>query len=67
MVELVTGHNREIAAWVAAHIPGCERGFTNPTAIGVLENGELIGGCDITLELFESGELQRIVLEALPQ
>lgn len=28
-------------------------------------HGELIGGCDITLELFESGELQRIVTEAL--
>jgi len=30
-------------------------------------HGELIGGCDITLELFESGELARIVAEALPQ
>ena len=28
-------------------------------------HGELIGGCDITLELHESGELQRIVAEAL--
>ena len=27
-------------------------------------NGELIGGCDITLELYESGELQRMVKEA---
>jgi RimJ/RimL family protein N-acetyltransferase len=44
MIELVTGYNREIAAWVAQHIPGCERGFTNPTAIGVAENGDLIGG-----------------------
>lgn len=44
MIELVTGHNHDIAAWVAAHIPGCERGFNNPTAIGVLEDGQLIGG-----------------------
>jgi RimJ/RimL family protein N-acetyltransferase len=44
MIELVTGHNREIAAWVAAHIPGCERGWHNATAIGVLDNGEIIGG-----------------------
>lgn len=44
MIELVTGHNREIAAWVAAHIPGCERGWHNATAIGVLDNGEPIGG-----------------------
>lgn len=43
MIELVTGQNQAIAAWVAAHIPGCERGWHNPTAIGVLEDGELIG------------------------
>ena len=30
-------------------------------------HGELIGGCDITLELLESGELQRMVQEALSQ
>lgn len=27
-------------------------------------NGELIGGCDITLDLLESGELARMVAEA---
>jgi len=27
-------------------------------------HGELIGGCDIVLGLFESGELKRIVEEA---
>ena len=27
-------------------------------------HGELIGGCDIILELLESGELKRIVAEA---
>ncbi|HIP94124.1 MAG TPA: glutaredoxin, partial [Leucothrix sp.] len=27
-------------------------------------NGELIGGCDITLEMFEKGELQTMVKEA---
>jgi monothiol glutaredoxin len=26
--------------------------------------GELIGGCDITLELLESGELARMISEA---
>jgi monothiol glutaredoxin len=42
--------------------------FSNwPTFPQLFIQGELIGGCDITLELFESGELQRIVLEALPQ
>ena len=35
-----------------------------PTFPQLFINGELIGGCDITLELFESGELARIVAEA---
>jgi monothiol glutaredoxin len=42
--------------------------FSNwPTFPQLFIHGELIGGCDITLELLESGELQRIVSEALPQ
>ncbi|HJS34417.1 Grx4 family monothiol glutaredoxin [Pseudoxanthomonas sp. PXM03] len=42
--------------------------FSNwPTFPQLFINGELIGGCDITLELHESGELQRIVAEALSQ
>ena len=36
-----------------------------PTFPQIYVGGELIGGCDITLELHESGELQRIVAEAL--
>jgi monothiol glutaredoxin len=32
-----------------------------PTFPQLFINGELIGGCDITLELYESGELERIV------
>jgi monothiol glutaredoxin len=35
-----------------------------PTFPQLYINGELIGGCDITLELYESGELQRMVDEA---
>ena len=39
--------------------------FSNwPTFPQLFIHGELIGGCDITLELLESGELQRIVAEA---
>ncbi|GAB6195248.1 Grx4 family monothiol glutaredoxin [Lysobacter xanthus] len=34
-----------------------------PTFPQLFINGELIGGCDITLELLESGELARIVGE----
>ncbi|MEL1263754.1 Grx4 family monothiol glutaredoxin [Pseudoxanthomonas putridarboris] len=42
--------------------------FSNwPTFPQLFIQGELIGGCDITLELHESGELQRIVSEALSQ
>jgi len=35
-----------------------------PTFPQVYVNGELIGGCDITLEMHASGELQKIVQEA---
>jgi len=35
-----------------------------PTFPQLFINGELIGGCDITLELAESGELERMVKEA---
>ena len=35
-----------------------------PTFPQLFVNGELIGGCDITLELHESGELARIISEA---
>ena len=35
-----------------------------PTFPQLYVNGELIGGCDITLELYESGELGRMVQEA---
>ena len=35
-----------------------------PTFPQLFINGELIGGCDIIQELFESGELKRIVEEA---
>jgi len=36
-----------------------------PTFPQLFINGELIGGCDITVELYESGELERMVKEAL--
>ena len=35
-----------------------------PTFPQLFINGELIGGCDITVELYESGELARMVAEA---
>ncbi len=40
--------------------------FANwPTFPQIYINGELIGGCDITLELLEKGELQPMVEEAV--
>lgn len=38
-----------------------------PTFPQVFINGELIGGCDIVSEMFESGELQPLVEKALKQ
>lgn len=35
-----------------------------PTFPQVFIKGELIGGCDITLDLYQSGELQKMVSEA---
>jgi monothiol glutaredoxin len=37
-----------------------------PTFPQLYVNGELIGGCDITVELYESGELKEIVTGAQP-
>ncbi len=35
-----------------------------PTFPQLFVNGELVGGCDIVLELYQSGELQRLVQPA---
>lgn len=41
------------------------REFSNwPTFPQIFINGELVGGCDIVLELFEKGELQSMVDKA---
>ncbi len=38
-----------------------------PTFPQIYIKGELIGGCDITLELYKSGELQKLMEDAVPQ
>lgn len=44
------------------------KSFSNwPTFPQLYVKGELIGGCDITLELYESGELKDIVAAASEQ
>ena len=35
-----------------------------PTFPQLYVNGELIGGCDITLEMYKSGELKKLLSEA---
>ena len=35
-----------------------------PTFPQVYINGELVGGCDITLDLYQKGELQKLVKDA---
>jgi monothiol glutaredoxin len=43
------------------HLPS----FANwPTFPQIYIDGDLIGGCDITLEMFESGELQTLIKAA---
>ncbi len=40
--------------------------FANwPTFPQIYINGELVGGCDIVVELFEKGELQKMVTDAV--
>lgn len=36
-----------------------------PTFPQIYIDGELVGGCDITLELYESGELKKMMEEAV--
>lgn len=36
-----------------------------PTFPQIYIKGELVGGCDITLELYQSGELQKMTKEAV--
>ena len=35
-----------------------------PTFPQIYINGELIGGCDITLEMYQSGDLQKMITDA---
>jgi monothiol glutaredoxin len=38
-----------------------------PTFPQLFVNGELVGGCDIMMELFQSGELQTLIKDAMAQ
>jgi monothiol glutaredoxin len=42
--------------------------FANwPTFPQLYVKGELVGGCDITLDLFQSGELKKMLMEAVKE
>jgi monothiol glutaredoxin len=42
--------------------------FANwPTFPQLYVKGELVGGCDITLDLYQSGELQKMLAEAVAE
>jgi monothiol glutaredoxin len=43
---------------------GLKRYSNWPTYPQVYLNGELLGGCDITLEMFRSGELKKVLDES---
>jgi monothiol glutaredoxin len=43
---------------------GLKRYSNWPTYPQLYLNGELLGGCDITLEMFRSGELKKVLDEA---
>jgi len=48
----------DVAAFVAANIPGCERGFGECQAIGFLENGQIVAGVVYHGWTPESGVIQ---------
>ncbi len=37
-----------------------------PTFPQIFIQGELVGGCDIAMQMFESGDLQKMIEEAVP-
>ena len=43
---------------------GLKRYSNWPTYPQLYLNGELLGGCDITLEMFRSGELKKVLVES---
>ncbi len=51
----------------APEVRGTLPGISNwPTFPQVFVNGELVGGCDITLEMYQSGELKTLLDTARP-
>ncbi len=65
VVEVLKQHNAEFKSFDVLEDESIRQGvkeFANwPTFPQLWVNGKLIGGCDITLQLAESGELQKIL------
>ena len=48
---------------IRSHLPEVSEWPTFPQ---LFIAGELVGGCDIVVEMYESGELQPMIMEAVP-
>ena len=70
-VERAARRRREVRVHQIFEDPEIREGlkaYSNwPTFPQLYVNGELIGGCDIAVELYESGELKQILDAAAPQ
>lgn len=58
MIQVITGFDETIADFVARLIPGCERGFAEPTCFGVIEDETLIAGVVFTNWQPEAGTIE---------
>mgnify|MGYP000641459708 CR=1 FL=1 len=55
---------KDVNIYSAEGLPPALKAISNwPTFPQVFVKGELIGGCDITREMFETGELQQLLKE----
>ncbi len=65
VVQILSFYNNEYSAMNILENPDFRQGlkdyFEWPTFPQLVVNGELVGGCDIIMELHESGELQKVL------
>jgi monothiol glutaredoxin len=67
-VQMLNACGAKFASYDVLSDPDLRQGlkeFSNwPTFPQLYINGQLVGGCDIMVELFQQGELQKLVAEA---
>jgi monothiol glutaredoxin len=70
-VQLLQASGAKFASFDVLADPGLRQGlkeYSNwPTFPQLYIDGELVGGCDIMTELFQKGELQKMVARAMGQ